>query len=479
MSLVWSEGPDNVPLSTLTPETILYTPQFDESFPVAYDRDASGQPPVASRPGQCTWHHMPSEDDCFPIGLMANGPGFMTKVRLADTAPRDAAAVFRIMVDGRQKFEKTVVATSDQPVSAVIDLENARTLGLLVDYGPDGSAFGARAVWAMPMLVRQKGSPPSRDPEDGHAPGRTASPRGCTCRESPFEMKNVTTVLAAFLLLTGAADAGAEPVECKMGMDGTDEQPLRIAVRFRATGDMAPASVRLAWARGATVTVRPANNAGIVPVLTWSDGEEAHTSISRYQLSPSGLPNTVRFVVQTGTIDVSVSRDALSFRHIGTLLRPGTGYAAPPALLTVEHADVATDIHQRSPLTLPGRRLARIHEAARLGRVRGHCGPTHGVGPLQLFEPRGTPNSDDQVAEGFKPGALATGRQEPGGSGPRSHFRRRNVADRDWQHAAQVRRPPRLLGSRGNGHSGGRAVRHRDVLQFQSAWTGVSSTGAA
>ena len=150
---IWTEGPRFTPLSTLTPERISYTPRFDESFPVTYDRSSTSGPlsvhaRLHARGIAC---HPRTE---LSYRLDGKWNRFVSEVGLADSAPRGATAAFRVTVDGKTRFEKKAVNATDSPVPVRVDIKGAKTLRLIADYGPDGSAFGAHAVWAQPMLVK-------------------------------------------------------------------------------------------------------------------------------------------------------------------------------------------------------------------------------------------------------------------------------------------------------------------------------------
>jgi len=149
---IWSEGPGFIPITTLPPPKVNYTPHFDESFPVSYDRDPAGR-----ELSLCGRLHARSVM-CHPrtelvYGVDGKWTRFVTEIGLADSAPRGAAATFRVTTNGKTVFEKKV-SRRDRPARVSIDLKGVTALGLVVDFGPNGSAFGAHAAWADPMLVK-------------------------------------------------------------------------------------------------------------------------------------------------------------------------------------------------------------------------------------------------------------------------------------------------------------------------------------
>lgn len=150
---IWSEGPRLVPLTTLTPEKVSYTPQFDESFPVLYDRGPeSGDLPLRGRLHERGVMCHPRTELVYRLD--GKWTRFVAEIGLADTAPQKAVATFRVIADGTKKFDSAALDVTDPPGKVSVDVTGAKTLRLVVDYGPDGSAFGAHAVWARPVLVK-------------------------------------------------------------------------------------------------------------------------------------------------------------------------------------------------------------------------------------------------------------------------------------------------------------------------------------
>ena len=148
----WREGPRLMPLSTVDPTLTSYTPQFDESFPVARDRDLSGRAISLSDRTYARGITCHSRTR-LSYELSGRWDRFVAQPGLSDTAPPSARATFRIIVDGRKVYERNGAGGAGAPVPVSIDVRRAGTLTLIVDYGPDGSAFGDHAVWAAATLV--------------------------------------------------------------------------------------------------------------------------------------------------------------------------------------------------------------------------------------------------------------------------------------------------------------------------------------
>ena len=220
-------------------------------------------------------------------------------------------------------------------------------------------------------------------------------------------------------------------IDRALDADGTDEQPLRVSARIRvvpATPAAPAVTVCLTWADGATIAVGACTNAAgrVVPGIAWQAGDTVGSAGARFELSGWQFPNTFRFLVQTKTVDIAVSRDGLDYRHVGTVLRSRTPYASPPAALRIGHMappdagsnrgaarvsieHIAVD---SGPIPLPA--LKNLGYARRGGWEASEAtvGAGMRVGPLLLFEPRPVPRTAASVAQQFRPGpTLPTGKQ--------------------------------------------------------------------
>ena len=197
----------------------------------------------------------------------------------------------------------------------------------------------------------------------------------------------------------------AAPLEHKLGIDGTDERPLRVVVRLCPTYRTPQTSVSLEWSGGVAVGLTTTNTAGVlVPKLVWHDGRKSTVLTSRYHLNPWGQPNTVRFIVQTRTVDIAASRGGLVFRHLGTLRRTRPASALPPALLRIERADVERVSIDNGPFELPDVESLGYVKRAGWEATEAAMPARLTIGPLRLFQTRRPPASDSEVAPMFKPG---------------------------------------------------------------------------
>lgn len=77
---------------------------------------------------------------------------FSTVVGIDDVALGHGNAIFEIWVDGKKEFSKTM-SGNDDPHTVSINVDGARELVLLVDFGEDGNT-GDCADWAMARLIR-------------------------------------------------------------------------------------------------------------------------------------------------------------------------------------------------------------------------------------------------------------------------------------------------------------------------------------
>ncbi|MCA9114269.1 MAG: NPCBM/NEW2 domain-containing protein [Planctomycetaceae bacterium] len=148
------QGGRAVPLSSLPVHKYVFTPFLSREWPLVTDRAVSGGFLAAGR-------------RVFPRGLgMHSGAratwqldgaytAFEATVAIDDTAPAQASARVRVLIDGREAWASPELTAQAGPLHLPrIPLNGAKELTLTVDYGRSGD-MGDRINWIDPVLIRQ------------------------------------------------------------------------------------------------------------------------------------------------------------------------------------------------------------------------------------------------------------------------------------------------------------------------------------
>ncbi|HUB27718.1 MAG TPA: NPCBM/NEW2 domain-containing protein [Tepidisphaeraceae bacterium] len=144
-------------LTSLTPTQIVYHPYFDESFPPQFDHPVA-DPTVSIRDKFPGFRHGIGVHS-YTLLTYAIPDGFKTfrtqfavdRIPGSDMTKADMTA--RLLVDGKavMHFDHVHFGPPADPVS--VDVSNAKTLSLVVDYGDNLDAQG-RFVWLDPAFLR-------------------------------------------------------------------------------------------------------------------------------------------------------------------------------------------------------------------------------------------------------------------------------------------------------------------------------------
>ncbi len=146
---MWSEGGVLTPLDSLTPASVVETPQFDAHVGISIDRGPDGWLSIGGRRyARAIACHATST---CSYDLAGKYSSFVAEVGLA-SGP--GSAVLKVVVDGKTAFDSGAVTSADKPRALCVSVASARELRLVVEAGADGDAVGDRAVWGWPTLIR-------------------------------------------------------------------------------------------------------------------------------------------------------------------------------------------------------------------------------------------------------------------------------------------------------------------------------------
>jgi hypothetical protein len=150
-------GPDVIRVSSLTPRSIEYTPflpgvdgKDDEDSAVRMDRTIRG-----------TMLSVRGHVFAYGIGVVSrttvryevpdSAEQFQATVGIDDAAGPEGSVTFRIELDGQPSWSSKVMRVGDSPQIVDLKLGRAKTLSLIVDYGPDGDVNDL-ADWCEPIF---------------------------------------------------------------------------------------------------------------------------------------------------------------------------------------------------------------------------------------------------------------------------------------------------------------------------------------
>jgi len=140
-------------LSDLEPEDYEHTPYLSVRWPYHRDRSVGGNP---IQLGGRTYAKGLGMHSASRLRYALDGRylRFEATVGIDDETEGDGSVVFRVLVDGRQRYASPVVRGADKPITLdAIDLTGAQTLELHVDHADYGDVQD-HADWADARLVR-------------------------------------------------------------------------------------------------------------------------------------------------------------------------------------------------------------------------------------------------------------------------------------------------------------------------------------
>ncbi|MFP4057879.1 MAG: NPCBM/NEW2 domain-containing protein [Candidatus Brocadiia bacterium] len=139
-------------LSDLEPAKVEETPFFDLVWHYHRDRSVDGHP---LRIGERTYSkglgvHTRCE---LTYALEGDYQRFLADVGIDEEMGERGNACVRVLVDGEVRFERESLRGSDGPVAVAVDLEGARELTLVADFGAELD-IGDHVDWANARLIR-------------------------------------------------------------------------------------------------------------------------------------------------------------------------------------------------------------------------------------------------------------------------------------------------------------------------------------
>jgi hypothetical protein len=146
-------GGSVVHLSDLEPAEVEETPWLgSRTWPHRRDLCVAGTP-LRVR-GTTYSRGLGTHSRCRLVYDLAGGfRRFRAVLALDDTAPARAAAIVRVLVDGEPGTDERTLRAGEPPIPVDVDVEGARRLTLVVDFGEFGD-IGDRVDWCDARLVR-------------------------------------------------------------------------------------------------------------------------------------------------------------------------------------------------------------------------------------------------------------------------------------------------------------------------------------
>ena len=139
-------------LSELEPLEFEHTPFLDLKWPYRKDRNVLGG--MLRSGGQLYLKGLGVHSAARLVyALERPYQRFQTELALDDCAGRQGSVVYRILLDGKQKYVSPVLRGGDQPLSVSVPLEGAKRLELVVDYADRADVLD-RANWLRARLIK-------------------------------------------------------------------------------------------------------------------------------------------------------------------------------------------------------------------------------------------------------------------------------------------------------------------------------------
>jgi hypothetical protein len=155
-------GGRTVYLSDLKPADYQQTPFLDLRWPLQLDRNVTGgmlRSGGRLYPKGLGVHSAARLVYSLSPLLLGKGPGvkaatrFEAHVAIDDSTANRGSVVFRVLVDGQERFTSRILRGGDAPVPVSVDLRGAKQLELLVDYADRGDVLD-HADWLDARLTR-------------------------------------------------------------------------------------------------------------------------------------------------------------------------------------------------------------------------------------------------------------------------------------------------------------------------------------
>ena len=139
-------------LSDLEPVAVHQTPYLNVSWPLRRDRSVANQP---LRLGGKTYPKgLGMHSACRVTYKLGDGyRQFAADVGIDDAVRPRGSVVFRVLTDGKERFQSGEITGRDAPKTILVDIAGATTLTLVVEFGQDAD-LGDHANWAGARVIK-------------------------------------------------------------------------------------------------------------------------------------------------------------------------------------------------------------------------------------------------------------------------------------------------------------------------------------
>ncbi len=139
-------------LSDLEPTAVHQTPYLNVSWPMRLDRSVANHP---LRLGGKTYPKgLGMHSACRVTYQLGDGyRQFAADVGIDDAVRPRGSVVFRVLTDGKERFQSGEITGRDDPKTILVDIAGATTLTLVVDFGQDAD-LGDHADWAGARVIK-------------------------------------------------------------------------------------------------------------------------------------------------------------------------------------------------------------------------------------------------------------------------------------------------------------------------------------